>query len=242
MIRNISNGVLSEEQMRLFLENIEDLVFIYRLKPSPSYDYVNQASTNITGYTPQEFYADPALGMKTIHPDDSAIFEKILRGAIFNKTVNLRWVKKDGRTIHMEHKIVPAYDESGEVAAIQVIGRDVTVRKAADAVLIGREDTEYKISKSEAEHLALIEQLPPGTWVYKAELDDISSTIYVSPQIEILGFTRQEWISGRDLWSRQLHPDDRDRVLRTFRNSTQSDKPFICEYRLYARDGLSTLV
>lgn len=94
MIRNISNGVLSEEQMRLFLENIEDLVFIYRLKPSPSYDYVNQASTNITGYTPQEFYADPALGMKTIHPDDSAIFEKILRGAIFNKTVNLRWVKK----------------------------------------------------------------------------------------------------------------------------------------------------
>lgn len=223
--------------MRLFLENFDDLAFIYRLKPSRCYDYVNRASTNITGYTPEEYYANPKLGMKIIHPDDASVLEKILRGEIFDKTVTLRWIKKDGKIIHMEHKNIPVYDGSGELVAVQGIGRDVTMRKAADAVLIGREDTEYKISKSEAEHRALIEQLPQGTWVYKAALDDITSTIYVSPQIETLGFTQEEWISNRNLWSRQLHPDDRDRVLMTFRKIDEHDKPFICEYRLYASDG-----
>ena len=36
----------------------------------------------------------------------------------------------------------------------------------------------------------------------------------MSPQIEeILGFSPGEWTDDADLWARQLHPDDRERVL-----------------------------
>src|SRR5574341_878204 len=40
-------------------------------------------------------------------------------------------------------------------------------------------------------------------------------------------------------WIRQLHPDDRERVLALIRaaRARENDQPFIAEYRLFARDG-----
>ena len=50
--------------------------------------------------------------------------------------------------------------------------------------------------------------------IYISELGPDGRWTYVSPQVdEILGFTAAEWISDPGLWARQLHPDDRERVL-----------------------------
>lgn len=92
---------------------------------------------------------------------------------------------------------------------------------------------------SEAAYRSAVELLPKTVWVYKAMLDDRASTIYVSPQIKTLGFSQEEWLAGGDYWSRQLHPDDRERVLAEFRNAAAAAAaiPFTCEYRLLTRDA-----
>ena len=36
----------------------------------PGFEYVSPAATAITGYDPEEFYADPDLGYKLVHPED----------------------------------------------------------------------------------------------------------------------------------------------------------------------------
>ncbi len=83
----------------------------------------------------------------------------------------------------------------------------------------------------------ILEQLP--LVVYVDALDERSTSVYVSPQIErLLGYTAGEWQGDPDLYVRSLHPDDRDRVLADIeiRNrgevATHSD-----DYRLLARDG-----
>jgi PAS domain S-box-containing protein len=82
----------------------------------------------------------------------------------------------------------------------------------------------------------LVEHLPAITYVQA--LDEAQSTLYVSPQIEAtLGFAPADWIGDPDLWNRQLHPDDRQRVIIEVAASHATGAPFSSEYRMYARDG-----
>ena len=82
----------------------------------------------------------------------------------------------------------------------------------------------------------LIEQIPAAT--HLSRLDSLASTIYISPQIaEMTGFGPDEWIVDRQLWTRLLHPEDRDRVLAANERHISASESFNEEYRLIARDG-----
>jgi len=75
--------------------------------------------------------------------------------------------------------------------------------------------------------------------IYVADAGELGRWHYVSPQIEqMLGFSAEEWCSDPALWARQLHPDDRDRVLAL--ESTNADRESACgalTYRILHRDG-----
>jgi len=82
----------------------------------------------------------------------------------------------------------------------------------------------------------LIEQLPPV--VYLDEVDSISSNIFTSRQIEpILGYSVEDWATDSELFTRLLHPDDRERVLAAHVHTHETHEPLSLEYRLIARDG-----
>jgi diguanylate cyclase (GGDEF)-like protein/PAS domain S-box-containing protein len=82
----------------------------------------------------------------------------------------------------------------------------------------------------------LIEQLP--LVVYLDELDSVSSNIFTSRQIEpILGYSVEEWAADPDLFTRLLHPDDRERVLAAHVHTHETHEALSLEYRLIARDG-----
>jgi len=87
---------------------------------------------------------------------------------------------------------------------------------------------------------------------YRSLLDRVAAVIYiadpgvhgrwryVSAQIEaVLGFTAEEWSADPTLWARQLHPDDRERVLATEPDDefTGWGDPQTHEYRMLHRDG-----
>ncbi|MEI6263399.1 MAG: PAS domain S-box protein, partial [Deltaproteobacteria bacterium] len=90
--------------------------------------------------------------------------------------------------------------------------------------------------ESEARYQSLVEQVP--AIIYTACLDAAGTTQFISPQIEpILGFTQSEWLGSPGLWLRQLHNEDRDRVLDMIAAGKLSGKPFSHEYRMFDRNG-----
>jgi PAS domain S-box-containing protein len=101
----------------------------------------------------------------------------------------------------------------------------------------GREtDTPRDAPLNEANLRALIEQIP--LTVYIDRLDDVSSNVYTSPQLEsVLGYSSEEWASDDDLFLRVLHPDDREAVLAEHRRTRETGDGFRMEYRMIARDG-----
>ncbi len=92
-----------------------------------------------------------------------------------------------------------------------------------------------ELSDADARYRALVEQIP--AIVYTDVVDELMSTTYVSPQIEeLLGVRPEEYIADPELWSKLLHPDDRDVARRTYLQGRASGEPFTFEYRLVARD------
>jgi two-component system sensor histidine kinase UhpB len=97
-------------------------------------------------------------------------------------------------------------------------------------------DAESVLGEAEARYRALVEEIPAVT--YTAALDETSTTLFVSPQIsDLLGFTPEEYAADPGIWRRQLHPDDRQRVLREVLVRREGGRPFVSEYRMLTRSG-----
>jgi PAS domain S-box-containing protein len=83
---------------------------------------------------------------------------------------------------------------------------------------------------------SLVEGIPAILYIDRP--DDLSTNFYTSPQaVDLLGFAQEEWGTTQDLWVRQIHPDDRERVMRENARSNDEGTRFAVEYRMIARDG-----
>lgn len=129
----------SEERFRLLAENARDLIYRYRLNPTRGFEYVSPSASAITGYTPEEYYADPELVYKIVHPGDRHLIDEVLRSP--ESLITIRWLRKDGGVIWIEQRIKAIYEEAGELVAIEGIARDVTGRKRVEEAL--RETQEF---------------------------------------------------------------------------------------------------
>jgi diguanylate cyclase (GGDEF)-like protein/PAS domain S-box-containing protein len=83
----------------------------------------------------------------------------------------------------------------------------------------------------------LVERLP--AIIYACEVGKEGRWLFVSGQIEeILGFTPEEWMADPTLWERQLHAEDRDRVLDQEHSIAAGEKEAApVDYRMLTRDG-----
>ncbi len=129
--RNAEKALMvSEERFRRLAENAQDIIYRYRLKPDRGFEYVSPSATVITGYTPEEHYADPDLAMKLVYQEDRSLLDAIFGSSnSFKEPLVLRWIRKDGKVIWTEQRNVPILDQDGEVVAIEGIARDFTQRK-----------------------------------------------------------------------------------------------------------------
>ena len=96
--------------------------------------------------------------------------------------------------------------------------------------ITGRKEAEAQLSEAEARYRALIEQIP--AIVYLDPVED-GQTAYISPQTEpVLGYTPQEWYADPDLWSKIVHPEDKETL-----QQDHAGGPHGSTYRLIAKDG-----
>ncbi|MDT8342090.1 MAG: PAS domain S-box protein, partial [Longimicrobiales bacterium] len=132
----------SERRFRRLAENAPDLIYRYRLHPDPGFEYVSPAATAMTGYTPEDHYRDPELGLRLAHPEDRPLLEAVAAGAVEpGSPLVLRWIHKDGRVIWTEQRNVVVEDATGRPVAIEGIARDITGRMEMEAALREREAT-----------------------------------------------------------------------------------------------------
>jgi diguanylate cyclase (GGDEF)-like protein/PAS domain S-box-containing protein len=104
-----------------------------------------------------------------------------------------------------------------------------------------RNEIERKLGNLEARYRALVEHIPAVSYI--DAVDEVSSAVYMSPQVErLLGYAPEEWLVDPAFFLKLLHPGDRERVLAENERTNRSGEPFDMEYRLISRDGRTVWV
>ena len=214
----------SEERFRLLAENAKDIIYRYRLKPTPGFEYVSPSATPIVGYTPEEHYSDPELGLKLVHPDDTHILEAFLRSPeSADRVLTLRWISKDGRVLWTEQQITLFHDDQGELTAIEGIGRNITERK----------EVEEALRQSEERFRSLVHNASDIIVILEAD----GTIRYVSPAIERVLGLQPEDVVGKNAVA-FVDPLDRNEAIRIFAEAKKEPgiRPPV-EFRLRHENG-----
>ena len=121
-----------ERQLRMLADNSRDLIFRYRLLPDPAFEFVSPASLAITGYTPDEFYAQPGLIDHLIDAATREHWRSRVRSGRVETAVDHELVRKNGSRIWVNQSLSAVLDANGRVVGMDGITRDITDRKAAE--------------------------------------------------------------------------------------------------------------
>jgi diguanylate cyclase (GGDEF)-like protein/PAS domain S-box-containing protein len=97
-------------------------------------------------------------------------------------------------------------------------------------------EAEQALRETSVRYHLLVEQIP--AIVYTEQLGRGLNTLYVSPQVErLLGIDREQFMAGRTVWERHVHPEDRERVREEFGAGVAAGGPFSVEYRMVGAEG-----
>ncbi|MEX2274480.1 MAG: PAS domain-containing protein [Actinomycetota bacterium] len=220
----------TEARYRTLVEQIPAVTYIDTAGRPPVSLYISPQIEELTGFSVDEWGADPEIGERRIHPEDSpAIIAESDRtddnGEPFR--VEYRFIRKDGREIwvHEESELIRGPD--GEPLFWQGLMYDISENRQA----------QQQIREAEERFRTLVETVPAITYV--DTVDDDLHTLYVSPQVEtMLGFTQDQWLTDNELFLRQMHPDDRERILAELHEHNTQGTFYDVEYRL--RDARDT--
>lgn len=147
----------SEEKYRLMTENALDIIIRYRFYPISGYEYVSPASTKVIGYTPGEFYNDPDIKKKIIHPDDLYLLEAdYLKKISPSDTIQIRMIHKNGKMIWVEESMRLLFDSKCNVIAREGIARDISERKKLESTLLKSLESEKELSEMRSRFISTV--------------------------------------------------------------------------------------
>jgi PAS domain S-box-containing protein len=188
----------------------------------------NPALERILGYSAAELQR--MVFTEFTHPEDATadwtMFQDLVAGNRDHFQLEKRYFRKDGALIWGQLTVSLIRDEEGRPAYAIAMVTDITERKEAQEA----------IHKSEAKYRRLVERVP--AIVYEVAGDEINTAHYMSPHYEtLLGYTPEERLADAELWTKMIHPEDRERVLAASNRCRETGEPFAEEYRLLAKDG-----
>ena len=217
----------SEERYRLLFDKAADLIAI--IDPNGKVLDINNIFEAETGYKREEIIGVNIFdaGMLTSKSAVSAAF--YLSTLLVGKEIpifEIDAIKKDSNLIRYELRGVPI-QEKDDLIGVQVILRNVTERKK----------TEAKLYQSE-KHLSNLMSSLPGM-AYRCRYDHDWTMEFVSQgSLELTGYLSDELILNNKIsYAELIHPEDKENVFVTVRESIKKKTPYQIIYRIRTKDS-----
>ncbi len=216
----------SEQRYRHITNAITDYIYRVRIEDGhPDETIHGPACVAVTGYTEEDFKANPHLWIQMVHEEDRKAVEEqaaqILSGAKVGP-IEHRIFRKDGVMRWIRNQFVPQYDSQGKLLSYDGLIRDIHEQKLAEEAL----------RESEKKYSTVVENSLTGIYI-----DQDEKVVFANNRFaEIYKYPREE-LMGMESW-RLVHPEDRGltKEMRTRRLKGEAALPEY-EARGLTRDG-----
>ncbi|MBF0219109.1 MAG: CHASE domain-containing protein [Gammaproteobacteria bacterium] len=160
--------------------------------------YMSPSCEKHTGYTPNEFYADPKLLQQIIHADDLPLYTNHLHDSNDSdiKPLEFRILCKDGEIRWISHLCRAVVAPNGEPLGRRGSNRDITNEK----------EVLYRLQQKEELLRLIVANTGVGIWDWHLQSGE---TTFNERWAEIIGYTLDELSPvSIETWLKYAHPDD----------------------------------
>jgi PAS domain S-box-containing protein len=209
----------AQEQFRLIMDNLADMVAVldlqgHRLYNSPSYGKILGDPDRLVGTS----------SFEQIHPEDrprvQTAFQETVRTGIGHR-LQYRLVDQAGEARHIESQGSVIRDDSGQIAKVVVVSRDVT----------GRQRTEKILQENEARYRFLFEHNPMPMLIY--ERGTLRMLAVNEAFLKHYGYSAEEALA---LHLTDLYPDEQKEKIAAMAAQLRGHAS-VGEWRHRKRDG-----
>ncbi len=236
----------SESALNRFLERKEELErirdkspvisFLWKAEDSPDekwpVEYVS-GNVNLLGYTADDFISGDILYADIVHPDDLRELQESLtkhckEGVDFFDH-KYRIILKSGEVRWVNERTYILRDNSGNVAHYQGTVLDIT----------GQKEQEFTLQDA-LKKLRLMEEIINNSsiMIFLWRNEQFWPADYASENVSKLGYSAEDFVKGRIVYSDLVYPGDYEMVKETLAKQCESGNDYYNqEYRLLTRNN-----
>jgi two-component system, cell cycle sensor histidine kinase and response regulator CckA len=217
----------SEERYRRITQAVTDYIYTVQIKDGRAVETHHGAGCiGITGYTSEEFNADPYLWYNMIDDQDRYIIQDVHQRLVAREDVSPlehRIVRKDGARRWVMNTLVPHYDEDRKLLSYDGLVQDITERKLAEEAM----------RESEEQFRSLAEQSPNMIFI-----NCKGRVMFANKRCEdIMGYTKEEFYSPDFNFMNIIALEYRGIAEKNFqRHNTGADVPSL-DFALSTKSG-----
>ncbi len=217
----------SEKRFRSYFEL--PLVGISITSPEKGWLEVNDRLCEILGYSREELMR--MTWSQLTHPEDLPTdlesFNRVQSGQIDGYSMEKRFIRKDGRTIHADLSVRGLRKADGEIDYFVALIQDITDRKRAEEALRESEERYQRITEAITDY------------IYTVRVSDghAVETTHGPGCHAVTGYQAEEFAADSFLWLGMVAMEDRPTVEEQARRILANENPTPIEHRILHKDG-----
>lgn len=227
--RNISARKNAEEELRLSERRYQNIVntqneLVACMDVNANLTFVNNSFSRFFNKKKEELLGTPFLDL-VVKQDQPAILNILRNASIENPLTTYPWrvITQDGAIIWQEWSMRAIFNENGQLAEFQVVGRDVTERLQMEKAL----------RQSEANYRTIFETTGTAMMIYRTDM----KIVLVNSEFEkISGYSRSE-IENKMYWTEFIDALDVNKMIyyHSIRQVNPAKAPPKYEFRMRDR-------
>ncbi len=187
--------------------------------------FVSDYIETLLGYSVEEWLSTPGMGTSLVDAEDRDVVVSAMDSVVNEgqgRTLEFRWLAKDGKPRWVETNVVPIRDEAGKTIGLRGFTLDISDRKESDEAL----------RQSEARFKHMADTAPVIIFVTDA---DMFCTFFNQYVFDFTERSNEELLGNG--WLQMVHEDDRERCVNIYLTAQAARKPFVMEFRARRADG-----
>lgn len=240
------NALKRQKVLETVINHSPIMVFLWTAGETWPAEYVSENVTQL-GYTAEDFTTGRIMYANIVHSEDiDRVRTELTKRCDLGYddfVQRYRILTGTGEIRRVEEKTFIQRNEKGEVTHFQGIVLDITEQIQNERALKDALEGQKALLEKQKALLArqklletVINNSPMVVFFWKAE--KYWPTLYVSENVEKFGYTPADFISGRILYGKIIHPEDLLQVeLELDENCEEGGQEFNQEYRILTKDG-----